>query len=165
MKMLCKSGFVVRSETWFNWFLQIMFYCCGNSDFYGDNRPPLFGFLNLFFLTPIIMYMCIRVASLPIEILGRTGSCNRGTYTDWERSMCWTVGPRWTPLMWDQDSGSGCGPRGDPDDGGPMGIGSHLALHLRVSHSLDVNCKEFVFGHQAVAGPTGSFDHRSCPCI
>ena len=51
MIMLRKSVFVVRLETVDDSidFFKIMFYCCGNSDFYGDNRPPLFGFQNPFF--------------------------------------------------------------------------------------------------------------------
>ena len=47
--------------------------------------------------------------------------------------------------MHDQVHGSDRGPKDDFDGGGPVGIGSHLAPHLRVSHSLGVNCKGFLF--------------------
>ena len=43
--------------------------------------------------------------------------------------------------MHDRVRGFDRGPGGDIDGGGPVEIGSHLAPHLRVSHSLGVNCK------------------------
>ena len=41
--------------------------------------------------------------------------------------------------MHDQVRGSDRGPKGDPDGGGPVGIGSHMAPHLRVYTVWGVN--------------------------
>ena len=87
--------------------------------------------------------LCIKEDRPPIESPVRTGPCNR--FSDLEPfgtlPVCWTVGPGGHSIL-DLVRGSDRGPRGDPDGGGHVGIGSHLAPHLRVLHCLGINCRD-----------------------
>ena len=58
--------------------------------------------------------------------------------------------------MHDQVRGSDRGPKGDPDGGGPVGIGSHMAPHLRVYTIWGVNHHiGFYFDIRQWWGPLG----------